>query len=222
MEKKYCIICGKELNGSKKMFCSNNCKQKHHYTKTKSNPNTCLAQTIRGYRRKLKLIELKGGKCENCGYDKNIAALEFHHNDSSQKEFSLDARKLSNSKWEILLKEANKCSLLCSNCHRELHNPEYNKSYINNLKTKGELKNLNKNEENHKKECKFCGKLMPKTNYHYYCSEECKKLAKQQKFNKYPTLEEVESKYKELKSWEKVAKHFNITRKIVQGIRRRC
>lgn len=62
---------------------------------------------------------------------------------------------------------------------------------------------------------------MPKTNYHYYCSKECKKLAKQQKFNEYPTLEEVESKYKELKSWEKVAKHFNITRKIVQGIRKR-
>ncbi len=98
MEKKYCIVCGTELNGSKRRFCSNNCKQKHHYNQTKSNPNSYFAQTIRGYRRKLQLIELKGNKCEICGYDKNIAALEFHHIDSSQKEFSLDSRKLSNTK----------------------------------------------------------------------------------------------------------------------------
>jgi hypothetical protein len=62
---------------------------------------------------------------------------------------------------------------------------------------------------------------MPKTDWHVYCSEECKKLAKQQQFNKYPSLEELESKYVELKSWEKVAKHFGITRKIVRGIRKR-
>ena len=98
MDKKYCIVCGSELTGSKRMFCSNNCKQKHHYEQTKTNPNSYFAQTIRGYRRKLKLIELKGGKCEMCGYDKNISALEFHHIDSSQKEFQLDIRKLSNSK----------------------------------------------------------------------------------------------------------------------------
>ena len=33
-----------------------------------------------------------------CGYDKNVAALEFHHKDSTQKEFKLDARKLANTK----------------------------------------------------------------------------------------------------------------------------
>lgn len=221
MEKKYCVICGTELTGSKKMFCSNNCKQKHHYNQTKSNPNSYFTQVIRGYRRKLKLIDSKGGKCEICGYDKNIAALEFHHIDSSQKEFSLDARRLSNSKWDSLIEEANKCILLCSNCHREIHNPEYSKEYVENLKTKSEIKELHKDENSSTKECKYCGKPMLKTNYHYYCSEECKKLAKQQSFDNYPTLEEVNAKYQELKSWQKVADYFNITRKIVQGIRKR-
>ena len=90
--------------------------------------------------------------------------------------------------------------LLCSNCHREIHNPEYSKEYIESLKTKSEIKELHKDENSNKKDCKYCGKPMPKTNYHYYCSEECKKLAKQQIFDKYPTFEEINNKYQELKS----------------------
>jgi hypothetical protein len=35
---------------------------------------------------KLLLVEYKGGKCECCGYDKCIAALEFHHLDPTTKE----------------------------------------------------------------------------------------------------------------------------------------
>ena len=34
---------------------------------------------------KLKALEYKGGKCEICGYDKNISALEFHHLDQRKK-----------------------------------------------------------------------------------------------------------------------------------------
>lgn len=98
MDKKYCIICGKELQGSQRMYCSNKCKQKGHREDEKKNHNTAFAQTIRGIRRKLKLIEEMGGKCEICGYDKNISALEFHHKDPSQKSFQLDVRKMSNTK----------------------------------------------------------------------------------------------------------------------------
>lgn len=28
-----------------------------------------------------------GGKCQECGYNKNIAALEFHHINPDEKEF---------------------------------------------------------------------------------------------------------------------------------------
>jgi hypothetical protein len=34
---------------------------------------------------KLKAVELKGGKCENCGYNRYIGALEFHHLDPTKK-----------------------------------------------------------------------------------------------------------------------------------------
>jgi hypothetical protein len=70
------------------------------------------------------LIRLKGKKCEECGYGRNSAALEFHHTGPALKEFQLDLRSLSNRKWQLVLAEAEKCRLLCSNCHAELHNPE--------------------------------------------------------------------------------------------------
>jgi hypothetical protein len=29
----------------------------------------------------------RGGKCERCGYDVNLSALEFHHKNPEEKEF---------------------------------------------------------------------------------------------------------------------------------------
>ena len=38
---------------------------------------------------KHKLIQYKGGKCQKCGYDKCEGALQFHHRDPKEKEFTL-------------------------------------------------------------------------------------------------------------------------------------
>lgn len=121
---KNCIICNQELSGQKKMYCSNNCKQKHHYDRVKKQTNTYHSQTMRSYKRKLELVNLLGGCCKVCKYDKNLAALEFHHRDPSVKESQLDMRTLSNRSMSYILAEVSKCDLLCSNCHREYHNPE--------------------------------------------------------------------------------------------------
>ena len=56
-----------------------------------------------------------------CGYATNLAGLAFHH--LGGKEFQLDVRSLSNRKIGPILKEAEKCKLLCHNCHAEVHNP---------------------------------------------------------------------------------------------------
>ena len=66
------------------------------------------------------MIEYKGNKCEKCGYNKNIAALEFHHLDPNTKKFTLSD---THHNWEETKEELDKCILVCSNCHRELHNP---------------------------------------------------------------------------------------------------
>ena len=72
-------------------------------------------------RRKLKrmAVESKGGRCTICGYDRCIAALEFHHVDSKQKSFALSVDGLTRS-WARVQAELKKCVLLCANCHREV------------------------------------------------------------------------------------------------------
>lgn len=130
MMNKLCIVCHTALTGQKQKFCSNACKQKDHYHRVKLQTNTYHSQTIRSLRRKLKLIEMLGGKCAKCGYAGNIAALHFHHQGLEPKEFKLDLRVLSNKRWNLILKEVSKCLLLCSNCHAEEHNPEL---YIPNV-----------------------------------------------------------------------------------------
>ena len=69
-------------------------------------------------RTKKKLVEYKGGKCECCGYDKCIEALEFHHLDPGKKDFTISGTSRS---FDILKIEADKCILVCSNCHKEIH-----------------------------------------------------------------------------------------------------
>lgn len=67
---------------------------------------------------KRKLVALKGGECTRCGYSKCIWALELHHVDPTLKTI-----RFSNSRamaWDRLVKEAELCILLCSNCHREV------------------------------------------------------------------------------------------------------
>ena len=67
-----------------------------------------------------KAVEYKGGKCEICGYCKCAEALEFHHKDSSKKDFGISGKGYTRS-WEKVKEELDKCVLLCANCHREVH-----------------------------------------------------------------------------------------------------
>jgi predicted nucleic acid-binding Zn ribbon protein len=113
-----CIVCGKSLHGRQTKFCSPVCKNK--------DLQSYEAQKRRGLARKLDLIKNAGGRCSICGYDKNLAALVFHHTASSDKDFKLDMRSLSNRRLDPVLEEINKCILVCANCHAELHNPRLN------------------------------------------------------------------------------------------------
>lgn len=75
-------------------------------------------------RTKWKLVLYKGGKCQRCGYDKAIPAVyDFHHRDSSEKEFGL-AKEGRCRGFETLKKEVDKCDLLCKNCHAEVHDAQ--------------------------------------------------------------------------------------------------
>jgi hypothetical protein len=78
---------------------------------------------INDFRRKLKsrAVKHKGGACCICGYDKSLDALQFHHTDKNQKDFAL-SRAYS---WEVIVQELEKCILVCSNCHHEIHGVQW-------------------------------------------------------------------------------------------------
>lgn len=116
-----CIVCDNKLTGLQTKFCSNSCK--HRSTNNKH--NNYQKQQARGKKRKLRALEKFGGKCQICGYSKNIAALTFHHLNPNDKSISLDMRSFSNNSLKKLEKEINKCILLCMNCHTEIHNQSY-------------------------------------------------------------------------------------------------
>jgi len=69
-------------------------------------------------RTKIKLVEYKGGKCQLCDYSKSLNALHFHHLDPNEKDFSISGKSLS---FDKLKSEVDKCILVCSNCHSEIH-----------------------------------------------------------------------------------------------------
>ncbi len=113
-----CKICGSELEGKQSMYCSTKCKNKAHQSYNN--------QKERGLSRKIEIVEMFGGKCSVCGYNKNLSALTFHHTDRKKKEFKLDMRSLSNRKFSRIKDELSKCVLVCHNCHSEIHNPQHN------------------------------------------------------------------------------------------------
>lgn len=78
------------------------------------------SQAVVDWRRrtKIKLVEYKGGCCFKCGYNRSIGALEFHHLDPNEKDFTISGKSWS---FDRLRKEADKCILVCSNCHIEIH-----------------------------------------------------------------------------------------------------
>lgn len=81
----------------------------------------CRMESVTEKRRRNKkiLIEYKGEKCEICGYNKCADAMEFHHLNPKEKSFSIsDSCSFGLNKLKA---EVDKCILVCSNCHKEIH-----------------------------------------------------------------------------------------------------
>lgn len=81
----------------------------------------CRSEAVQRRRDKLKqmAVDYKGGRCQHCGYDRCIQALEFHHIDPTCKDFAISSG--NTVAFEKIKVELDKCILLCANCHREEH-----------------------------------------------------------------------------------------------------
>jgi predicted HNH restriction endonuclease len=66
--------------------------------------------------------ELGMDTCSVCGYNKNFAAIDFHHEDGIEKTYT--ASNLFQCKPTIdKIEKLKQLKVLCANCHRELHHP---------------------------------------------------------------------------------------------------
>lgn len=157
------------------------------------------------------LVEYKGGKCEKCGYNKCVAAMDFHHINPKEKDFAL-SRNGHTKSWEKLRQEADKCLLVCSNCHREIHE-ELNgyKDRRKNISTRNYKKVKEGSAPSRIKLTKLYNKCLVcdiDTYNKKYCSDQCSKLAKRKA--KRPNKEQLIELLK-INSWVKTANMFGVS-----------
>lgn len=121
---------------------------------------------VKNYRQKQKenIIYVMGGKCACCGYNRCNRALELHHLNPAEKEFTFAQN--TNRAWSYVVKELPKTIMVCSNCHREIHDGLIkNESLVSNF---NEEKALEVTEQIEKSKtakinyCVDCGKPIDK------------------------------------------------------------
>jgi hypothetical protein len=135
MSKLICCRCKKEkeeedfsFKNKGKNIRNKTCKEcfkgirKRWYNKYKKN---IIDKNLRNKQKNIEWFEeyKKNLKCIKCP-ENHISCLEFHHLDSNNKEFNISQLAHSTYSIETILKEIDKCIVLCSNCHRKLHYEE--------------------------------------------------------------------------------------------------
>lgn len=114
---KSCNVCGNKF--------------KDYQDKGRARCGSCNTK-IRRYRAKAAAIKYLGGKCENCRWQGNQAALQFHHTDLEKKDFTIG--NVANKKWEFIKNELEKCILLCANCHAIKHSTKSGDRFLQEAK----------------------------------------------------------------------------------------
>lgn len=181
--------------------------------KDNKNTNVCRAcyRDLRRMKMKQDLVAYKGGKCELCGYNKNVRALSFHHVDPTQKDFNISG-KYSYS-LDKLKEEVDKCQLLCHNCHNEVHDKQDMERKRSYQKKYEYFQTYIKTQPLTNKKCEHCSNnFMPDKKSRVYCSNTCYKKANPCKA---PTKEELEKLI-----WKKptthIAKIYEVSDKAVE------
>jgi len=100
------------------------CKKKYVFGENSSNVRSlsiCGSCVVTNSRRKTKqrAVEYKGGKCCLCGYNKCNSSLTFHHTNPENKKHKISTS--GSLSWKEVKRELEKCVLICSNCHGEVH-----------------------------------------------------------------------------------------------------
>ena len=109
-----CQFCGKEFD----FYQTGTAKRKACYDcvpEGEGNNASLIRRLVKN-----KVVQLKGNKCALCGKTYPNPVYDLHHLNEEEKEFNL-GNKTSTVKLERVLEEADKCILVCANCHRMIH-----------------------------------------------------------------------------------------------------
>jgi hypothetical protein len=134
---KICSICKEELPATEEFFAirklktknslQSNCRKCHKEYRKKHYEDNKEKYILKSkdYRNKMvsELTEFKKTLCcSKCGEDR-WWVLDFHHLDPTEKDKEVSALVWTSSR-EKIQREIEKCIVLCSNCHRDLHYQE--------------------------------------------------------------------------------------------------
>ena len=111
------------------------------------------------------LVEAFGSRCCYCGEIFPIEVFDFHHISTETKFFDIAQGISKHVSWEKLIKEAEKCVMLCANCHRMVHH----KHLISDCMTYYEKPTFSQRGLN--KRCKNCSKFI--FDNMTFCSRQC-------------------------------------------------
>ena len=165
-------------------------------------------QRVKNHRKKRKrdIIYIMGDKCCICGYNKCQSALELHHLKPEEKDFTIG--QTLNKDLKVILKELQKCVLVCANCHREIHSdliePLNNTSFIQS-RANEILAQKNKLITHQVFYCKNCGNICSKKDS--FCFK-CSRLLKRQVER--PSREVLKDLIRN-KSFSAIGKDYNVS-----------
>lgn len=71
---------------------------------------------------KRKAVEFMGSKCNKCGGSFPDCCYDFHHKDPT--DINDIPSSILHCSWKRILEELSKCIMVCSNCHRIIHNED--------------------------------------------------------------------------------------------------
>jgi hypothetical protein len=77
--------------------------------RTYANRRNYLIEAVRKRRKAVrsKALMYKGGRCQRCGYDRCMDALEFHYLNSAKKDFGISSKGYTRS-WDKIRAELDK------------------------------------------------------------------------------------------------------------------